>query len=139
MKFTNSQFTEAAFIFEMANGNIHSDYEKEVIATSRLTQYPPTTLENIIIEGLNSELYKNEDERVSAYWALSKIGNQNLIVEFQKWLYIELQNEKVIAIFQLLVALDRLEEPAFHKSRNGRGVNEIELNIRDAKQYLKLS
>src|SRR5690606_19604474 len=136
LKLTNEQFTEAAFIFENANGNSHSDFEKQIIAESELTKLKPTELEQIIVDGINSGIYKNKDERVSGYWSLSKIGNRNLITNFKKWLRTELESENGIAIFQLLVALDRLEEPAFHKKRNGRGVDETELNIRDAKKYL---
>ncbi|WP_100612586.1 hypothetical protein [Confluentibacter lentus] len=136
MKLTKNQFLEAGFIFENANGYSHSDFEKNIIAESELTKLQPTELERIIINGLNSGIYKNEDERVSGYWALSKIGNLNLISDFKKWLWTELDNENGIAIFQLLVALDRLEEPAFNEKRTGRGADEIELNIRDAKEYL---
>jgi hypothetical protein len=136
MKLTNNQFIESAFIFEKANGNTHSDFEKEIIAESELTQYKQTELEQIIVDGLNSGIYKNEDERVSGYWSLSKSNNRNLILEFQKWLRTELKIENGIAIFQLLVALDRFDEPAFHKNRNSRGNDETELNIRDAKEYL---
>jgi len=137
MKLTNEQFTETAFIFEKANGNSHSEYEKQIISESKMTNFETKELEQIIIDGLNSGIYKNEDERVSGYWALSKLGNRNLISDFKKWLRTELQSGKGIAIFQILVALDRLEEPAFHENRNGRGADETELNIRDAKQYLK--
>ncbi len=136
MKLTNKQFTEAAFIFEKTNGNFHSDYEKGIIAKSELTKFQPTELEQIIVNGLNSGIYKNEDERISGYWTLSKIGNRNLIVNYKKWLRIELEKENGIAIFQLLAALDKLDEPAFNENRTERGVNEVELNIRDAKEYL---
>ena len=59
-----------------------------------------------------------------------------MIAEYRKWLRTELQNENGIAVFQILVGLDRLEEPAFNESRTGRGANEIALNFRDAKEYL---
>ncbi|HEX9825446.1 MAG TPA: hypothetical protein VGA80_02525 [Flavobacteriaceae bacterium] len=136
MKLTQDQFLEAGFIFEKANGNSHSDFEKKIIAESELTKFRPTELEQIIVNGLNSGIYKNEAERVSGYWALSKITNLNLISDFKKWLRTELENENGIAIFQLLIALDRLEEPAFNEKRTGRGADETELNIRDAKEYL---
>jgi hypothetical protein len=137
MKLTNEQFTEVAFIFEKENGNSHSDFEKGIIAESNLTKYKPTELEKIIIDGLNSGIYKNEYERVSGYWSLSKLGNRNLIAEYKKWLRTELENENGIAVFQILIGLDRLDEPAFNENRTGRGADETELNIRDAKQYLK--
>ena len=117
MKLTKDQFLEAGFIFEKANGNSHSDFEKKIIAESELTQYNSTELEKIIVDGLNSGIYKNEDERVSGYWSLSKIGNRNLIAEYKKWLRTELENENGIAVFQILVGLDRLDEPAFNENR----------------------
>ena len=136
MKFTNDQFTEIAFIFEKENGNIHTDFEKEILSESTLSKLKPTELEKIIINGLNTGIYKNEDERVSGYWALSKTGNKNLISNYQKWLKTELENENEIAIYQILIALDRLDEPVFNKNRSGQSVNEIGLNIKDAKAYL---
>jgi len=137
MKLTKDQFLEAGFIFEKANGNSHSDFEKKIIVESELTQYKPTELERIIVDGLNSGIYKSEDERVSGYWSLSKIGNRNLIAEYKKWLRTELENENGIAVFQILIGLDRLDEPVFNENRTGQGVDETELNIRDAKKYLK--
>ncbi|MBC3846969.1 hypothetical protein H8K90_11305 [Winogradskyella echinorum] len=136
MKLTNEQFTEVAFIFEKENGNTHSDFEKGIIAESKFKNFESSELEQIIVNGLNSGIYKNEDERVSGYWALSKICNQNLIAEYKKWLRKELENENGIAVFQILIGLDRLDEPAFNKNRSGRGADEMELNFRDAKQYL---
>lgn len=136
MKLTNEQFTEVAFIFEKENGNSHSDFEKGIIAESKLTEFKPSELEQIIVDGLNSRIYEKEDERVSGYWSLSKIGNRNLIAEYKKWLRMELENENGIAVFQILIGLDRLEEPVFNENRTGQGVDEKELNIRDAKQYL---
>ncbi|MCM4165943.1 MULTISPECIES: hypothetical protein [unclassified Arenibacter] len=65
MKLTKDQFLEAGFIFEKANGNSHSDFEKKIIAESELTKIKPTELEQIIVDGLNSEIYKSESERVS--------------------------------------------------------------------------
>ncbi|SDI63442.1 hypothetical protein [Winogradskyella thalassocola] len=136
MKFSKHQFTEVAFIFERANGSSHSEYEKQIIAESKLTEYETSELERLIVDGISNGIYKEEEERISAYWTLSKIGNRNLISDFQKWLNIELENDNSIAVFQLLIALDRLEEPVFNKTRTGQGANETELNIRDAKQYL---
>ncbi|WGK64964.1 hypothetical protein [Croceiramulus getboli] len=136
MKLTNEQFTEAAFIFEKANGNFLDDYEEKLIATSHLTKFNITELEMIIIDGLNSGIYEKEEERVSGYWSLSKLGNRNLIKEYKKWLRTELESKSEIAVFQILVGLDRLEESTFNKNRSGRAVDESELNFRDAEKYL---
>ena len=136
MKLTDEQFTEAGFIFEKVNGNIHSESENQIIAESELTKFEPTELEQIIVDGLNSGIYKNEVKRVSGYWSLSKIGNRNLITEYKKWLRTELENENGIAVFQILVGLDRLNEPVFDENRTGRGADQTQLNLRDGKEYL---
>ena len=136
MKLTNDQFEEAAYIFEKANGNSHSDYEKKIIAESELKDMSIDKLEKIIVDGLNSNIYKTESQRTSAYWSLSKIGNHNLISDFKYWLELELKNDQKTTIFQILIALENLGEPVFHDKRTGRAADEIELNIRDAKNYL---
>ncbi len=101
-----------------------------------MTKYESSELEQLIVDGLNSDLYKIDDERVNAYWALSKSNNRNLIKYFKQWLRMEVVNENENMLFQLLVALDRFDEPAFHNSRTSRGADETELNLRDAKVYL---
>ena len=47
-----------------------------------------------------------------------------------------MENENGIAVFQILIGLDRLDEPVFNEKRTGQAVNETELNLRDAKKYL---
>lgn len=136
MKLTNDQFEEAAFIFERENGYSHSDYEKEVIAGSDLTAYQPAELELMIITGLNNGIYIEEFDRVSAYWSLSKIGKPELIQNFRRWLQEEFKKNNTIPVYQILVALDRLEEPVFHSERTGTAADETDLNMRDAKNYL---
>lgn len=136
MKLDKDQFLEAGIIFEKTNGHSQSDFEKDIIAESKLNKYESYELERLIVDGLNSHLYKNDDERVSAYWALSKTNNRNLITNFKNWLRIEFENGNENMLFQLLVALDRFDEPVFHKSRTSRGEDETDLNLRDAKAYL---
>ena len=84
MKFTNNQFTEIAFLFERANGNIHSDYEKNIIEESDLKGMNLSYLEEQIVDGLNSSLYTDSALRTSAYWALSKLHKPKLIPSFRK-------------------------------------------------------
>ncbi|HIB37676.1 hypothetical protein [Mesonia sp.] len=137
MKLTMYQLEEAAYIFEKANGYSHSAYEKKIISESQLKDINVAELEHIIVDGLNSRLYKIENERISAYWSLLKTGNHLLLVDnFVKWLEYELKYENKNTIFQILVALDAFGEPVFHKDRFGRDARDFELNIRDAKHYL---
>ena len=137
MKLSNNQLEEAAYIFEKQNGNSNSEYERRIIFESDLLQFSTIELEIKIVDGLKNQIYVEENERVSAYWALSKIGNSKLISNFKEWLKSEVENNNSNAIFQLLIALDRLDEKAFHENRMSRYFDETELNLRDAIQYLK--
>ena len=132
----HDEFTEVAFIFEKENGQKHSEYEKAIIENSKWKNTSVKELELKIINGIQNGIFKTEIERVSAYWALSKRNNEKLISNFKKWLKKEVENENSIAVFQILVALDILNEPSFAKERTERDSSETELNIRDAQNYL---
>lgn len=136
MKLTNQEITEAGFIFERERGFNHSEFEKDSINQSNLSQFTNSELEEIIINGLDNNIYENETERTSAYWALSKRANKKLITNFRNWLKFELENNHYYAIYQILIALDYLEENVFSKSRTGRDDSEFELNRIDALNYL---
>jgi hypothetical protein len=136
MKLTNQEITEVGFIFEKERGFNHSEFEKDSINQSNLSQFTNSELEEIIIKGLDNNIYENETERTSAYWALSKRVNKKLISKFRNWLKVELENNQYYAIYQILIALDYLEENAFSKSRTGRDDSEFELNRIDALNYL---
>ncbi|WP_412560842.1 hypothetical protein [Winogradskyella sp. MIT101101] len=137
MKLTNDQFEEVAYIFEKANGNSHSDYEKGIISASELTKFKPTELEQIIVDGLEKSIYDGSTDRISAYWALGKRFNRNLIPLFKKWLQKEFDLKDPQAVYQLLISLGNMEEPVFNPDRDGGSASwETELNLRDAKAYL---
>jgi hypothetical protein len=139
MKFDNEQFTEIAFIFEKENNYNHSEFEKNVIQNSELKDIVLVELEEIIVRGIENGIYVDKFERVNAYWTLSKRYNFKLIPKFKRWLKNELESEmeNSIPIYQILIALDYLNEPVFAENRFSRDSAEIELNIRDAKNYLK--
>lgn len=137
MKLTNDQLEAAAYIFEKVNGNSHSDLENRIIAESNLTRYNPPELERIIVEGLENGIYDGLADRISAYWALGKRFNRDLIPYFKKWLQKESDLNEQQAVYQLLIALGNMGEPVFDSDRNGSSASwETELNMRDAKKYL---
>ena len=137
--FSNEQFTELAFIFEKMNNKAHSEYEERVINNSEFKNYEPSILEKLIVDGLNLGLYTDESRRVSAYWALMKRDNKKLIPLFQRFLKSELDLKSETAVYQILIALDRLDEQVFSENRNGSSsVSEVELNLNDAMTYVEL-
>lgn len=137
MKFDHEKLTAAGFIFEKENGNTLSEFELEAILESNIESIEAEKLEEIIHDGLNQNLYPEIDLRISAYWALSKRFNQKLLQSFRNWLKFEFENGNTDAFFQLMIAIDKLDEPIFHGKRTSRSFDENEMNIRDVKEYLK--
>ena len=81
---------------------------------------------------------EDEGSRAVAYWALSKRYDKALIPDFKNWLKIELASKDKTAVYQILIALDNVDEPVFGKDRDGGyAAHETTLNIRDAENYLK--
>jgi|GEM_PF-1138645 len=138
MKLSNQEITEAGFIFERERGFNHSEFEKDTINHSSLLHLTCFELEQLLVNGLDYNVYENETERTSAYWALSKRVNKKLISKFRNWLKVELESNQYYAIYQILIALDYLKENVFSKSRTGRDASEFELNRIDALNYLKI-
>ncbi|MDH4058402.1 MAG: hypothetical protein OEU76_06535 [Cyclobacteriaceae bacterium] len=138
MKFTKIQFEAAAYIFEKTHGNKKGDYEEKIISKSGLSGYPLLELEQKIVDGLNSQNYETSKERTAGYWALSKRFNKLLTKNFKNWLRKELELNEPFAVYQLMIALENLDEPVFNPNRQGSSASdEIEKNMSDARVYLK--
>ena len=138
MRLTKIQMEEAVVLFEEDIGHSGNDYTQKILAASDLRHIEVAELEQVILDGLNNGLYTNEETRISAYWALSKRYNQELIPAFKKWLKTEIDLKDHNAVYQLLIALDNLEEPVFNADRKGgSGAHETELNFRDGRDYLE--
>ena len=137
MKFETDQFDAIAYIFETANGNTPGDYETRVIDASGFRDTPPQELVDDILGSFREGDPDDVEYRLSAYWALSKRFDKNLLPFYRKQLEVEIEVEGAPAVFQLLIAIDNLDEPVFGTDRHGSFSDlDSELNIRDAKAYL---
>jgi len=140
MKFEIDQFDAIAYIFETANGNTPGDYENSVIDASGFKDTPPQELVDDILVSFREGNPGDIEYRLSAYWALAKRFDKNLLPFFREQLEVEIEVEEAPGVFQLLIAIDNLAEPAFGTDRNGSYSGfDSDLNIRDAKAYLKRS
>ena len=137
MHLNKKQLEAATYIFEKDNGPEHGEYEANAIDEAAIYSFSNEQLEKFIVDSLSSDLYIIEADRTMAYWALSKRFNKNLIPFFTERLAFELEKDCSNALFQLMIALDNLEEPVFNKDRSGYAFDEIELNVKDASHYLK--
>ena len=76
--------------------------------------------------------------RRQAYWALGKRRDKNLISFLRERLRIEMSRDPD-ATYQILIALDDLQEPVFSERREGHySVLDEELNLDDARAYLRV-
>lgn len=137
-KLNLDQFEACAYLFEQEHGRELHESESERLRHTQLPSDNTKELEEIITSGLDHNLYGNIEERASAYWSLTKRHNSNLIPHFTTWLKNEFEEENHGPVYQLLIALGNLDVEVFGKDREGSTAGfEIELNMRDAEDYLK--
>jgi HEAT repeat protein len=138
MKLNNDQFEALTYIFERENGNTKTKFEEQIIKDSGIGDLDSTTLEKIVIDGLNNKIYKDSNERINAYWSLGKRHNKEIIPNFREWLSDEIKLKDAQAVYQILISLGNMEEDVFNPDRDGSSAfYETELNLRDAIDYLK--
>lgn len=136
MNFTRENILDIALIFEEANGNTLDVNDSHLVKNSGLSDLSANEIEQMLVDTINQN--KTPEYRGSAYWALGKRFNKKLLPVFKKWLAFEVESNNTDALYQLLIALDNLEEQVFGEDREGSyGASDTELNIRDAKAYLE--
>ncbi|MEO5711994.1 MAG: hypothetical protein ABIT37_00760 [Luteolibacter sp.] len=136
MRIHHDTIYAAVLIFELANDRVLSEAELEEIERHEFTGIAPSLLQKELIHLICSEDKTDADDRRSAYWALGKRFDASLIPFFRDQLRIEQQRD-VDAVYQILIALDNLNEPVFGGDRGGSySLLDKELNWIDAGRYL---
>lgn len=127
----------AAYIFEQENGFDLQDYQVQEIKKAGYENKAASILASEIINTLNSDDVIDSELRTTAYWALGKRQDKNLLIFFQESLNKEIDNDIRVA-YQIMIVLEDLDEIIFGKDReeNGYSFDEDELNRRDAVAYL---
>lgn len=134
MKILEDAIAAVAFAFERANGNILGEYEQSEIRHFGLDECEP----NDLATGLRAGILDGDAAyRSQSYWALGKRFDREAIPYFRERLAAELTEEPSI-VFQLLIALDNLDEPVFSDARNGSFSSlDDDMNLQDAEAYLR--
>jgi len=117
MSLTPEQVEAAAFLFEKENGNVLGDLEKGVVEDSNLEGRELREIKKELIDSVTFPTEINAQHRCGIYWALSKTFDSDLIGWWTSQLRKEVEN-KTECIFQILIALDNLEEPIFDRGRD---------------------
>lgn len=136
MHFTEDMISAAAFAFEAVYGHPHGDMEKSEINRHGFNGIETNVLCREFIRLI--ELEQDDatgSKRCAAYFALGKKLDPALLPFLQKQLRIEVQRDMETA-YQIMIALDNLNEPVFNKDRSSYSSGEDELNLPDAMDYL---
>lgn len=132
MTFPREKLEGAGYLFERSHGNRLGAYETSVIEEAGLSSAGPSEVADAIWGALTGPM--SREYRLAAYWALGKLGRkgdkQKLVTALRR----EVQEDVQVA-YQILIALDNMDEPVF--SRSGVSYDEDELNLRDAMAYLE--
>lgn len=137
MRFPGNAIVAAAYLFDKANGNKLTEFEADEIERHGLSEIDPELVARELRSTVCEDYKTNSTYRQHAYWALGKLFDANLIPFFKERLAEELRRD-LIAVYQILIALDNLEQPVFSEGRDGSvAMHEYEMNRADAKAYLE--
>ncbi len=136
MHFPEEAIAAAAFLFERVNGNKLSKFEIDEIERCGLSDIDPQFVAKELMATASDDRKSGSTYRQQAYWALGKLSDEKLMPFFRMRLELELRRD-LLAVYQILIALDNLNQPVFSKDRLGNvGIHEYEANRKDAQSYL---
>ncbi len=127
----------AAFKFEHERGVALDDHDHALIAWAGFDQVPIVDIVSQLLASIETVL-RPAGVKCTGYWALGKLYSDELLPFFRQALAVEINDDRE-AVYQLLIALDNLNEPVFGADRSGSySSSETDLNLRDAHNYLSL-
>ena len=133
--FPRAALAAAGHRFVQAKGDRIQLAEFDEIMLHQLTRTDPDEISGEICETVRSGS-ADPAYRASAYLALGKKGDPELIEFFRIRLAAELEEGEPGAAYQVMVALEELDEAVFAPGRGDANPNESDLNQRDAEAYL---
>ena len=136
MRFPENAISAAAFHFEKSNGSQLSEFEASEIERHGLSEIDPELVAKELRAAVHDNYKTDSTYRQQAYWALGKRFDSALIPFLRERLQLELRRD-LIAVYEIMIALDNLEEPVFSNLRDcSVAMHEYELNRKDAEAYL---
>jgi len=136
MKIPKDAIVAAAYVFERANGYQLGERERSEIAMHKMENCDPELLAKDLQRDILDHAEDESGYKAQAYWALGKRFDRRLIPFFRDRLAIELRHD-VETVYQIMIALENLQEPVFSADRSGSySIMDSDLNRRDAKSYL---
>lgn len=115
---------------------MHGPFEAGEIKRHGLDGIDPELLTRELRYWIAAQHRSDSRSRQQAYWALGKKRDGRLIPFFRDQLRLELRRD-MIAVFQIMIALQDIDEPMFPSDRSGYSSDDYEMNRRDAESYLE--
>ena len=137
MRISEDAILAAAFRFESHRGLPLGPKENATIQKHGFQDLDPELLARELKHLITAEHKSDSRDRQQAYWALGKKRDPALLSFFRKQLRIELRRD-MAATYQIMIALEDLDEPVFAPYHSGRALDDYELNRQDAERYLEL-
>ena len=135
MIYPESAITAAAYLFERANGDTLDETRLAELKRHGIENIDPDVVARELKFAVDRDHKSDSTYRYQAYWALGKKHDATLIPYFRDWLSLEVRRD-LLATYQILIALDNLNESVFSSARDGYSYDEYELNQIDALSYL---
>lgn len=136
MRFPGDAIPAAAFLFESHRGLELGPFEIATLQKHGLETMDPEILARELKHLIADAQQGDRGDRQQAYWALGKKRDPGLLPFFRAQLRHELKRD-MLAVYQIMIALEDMDEPAFAPERNDRGIHDYEANRRDAERYLE--
>jgi hypothetical protein len=133
--FPESKLTVAAARFEQANGRVLGLFEMQQVSGAGLAEVEPQVLAEQIRQSLDSAPDLSAGYRSAAFWALGKRYDSGLLEFFRRHLVREIERDMGVA-YQIMVALENLEETVWPVDQSSFGVTEAESNREAAVRYI---
>lgn len=136
MRIPENAIPAAAFLFESLRGVPLGPYELGEIEACGFYGIDPELVARELRYLITAEYKGDSRDRQQAYWALGKKLDHDLIPFFRDQLRLEVRRD-MIAAYQIMIALQDIDEATFDPSRSGYSLDEYELNRQDAERYLE--
>jgi hypothetical protein len=133
--FPKDKLVAAAYVFESANGNTLPPDELSHVNAAEVQNADPAHLANGIRGALEAASPPEAGYRAIAFWALGKRFDPSLRDFFRRHLAAEVNRDAQVA-YQIMIALDNLDEPVWPAEQSSRSSAEDERNRAAALRYV---
>ena len=137
MIFPEENIEAVAYLFESTVGSTLDETQLNCVKKAGITQSDVPALVRALKNSVQNIRAADCGYRSKVYWALGKLYSDELLEFFQQMLEKEIGRNVEVA-YQIMIALDNLDEPIFDPGREIFSVLDHKENLKDAMKYIKI-